>query len=683
MSENDSRTYFACETVDNMLPELQKRSDAYYRYLSESSRMSVYRRSYEAYYKALFRGARLNRSGTEGEYTTMNVNHYRNLIQHLKVMTTQQLPALTPQAANTDYTSLAQCIVATGILDYYINEKGMDGVLEMAVELCLLFAESYVLQEWDPSLGEPFTADTELGKVYKTGDISHVILSPLDINFDFTKPDGYHHTWYIVRKYVNRFDLASRYPDKAEKVLDMRMDNSRMRDQRIGVLTIQETELIPVYHFYHAKTDSVPNGRMTIYASDTCCLFDGPLPYDDLPVYRMAPEEMQGTCWGYTVAYDLLPLQEAYDGLVSTVITNQSQYGVQNIWIPTGAGISVQSLAGGLNLITSDPKYPKPEGLNLTSTPPEIFNFIGQISTMMEVISGVNSTARGNPEQNLKSGAALALVQSMAIQFNSGLQKSYAKMWGRLGTGIIQLLKKFPQTKRNIAIAGKMNRSYIAEFSKEDICNINRVTVDMGNPLSRTVAGKVDMATNLLQQGMISSPEQYIEVLTTGKLEAVYQGPQAEKMLIRAENEKMMDETAVIAIATDQHSLHISEHKTVLASPESREDQNVVDITLAHINDHINLLRTTDPALLMAVGQTPIQIPNPNMPNPGVNASNPNGGSASQPQGSNPPGGGSQNPSGALNPVSPQEQAAAKVGQPNMPKNALTHKPYNPVTGGL
>ncbi len=664
---NHQREYFATLKIEDLLPELVKKTDNYYKYLQESGRMSIWRRSYECYYRNMFRGGKMNRAGNEGEYTTINVNHARNVLLHIKNMTTKQIPALTPQAANTDYKSMAQTIIASGILEYYVNEKSLADIVDIAIEDCSIFGESYVSSEWDQSEGEDFAADPETGQIFKTGDVIYGNFTPMDVIIDFAQPDPEHHDWHIIRKYKNKYSLASKYPHAREKILDTNMDDSRLRDQRIGMMTLQQSDLIPVYTFFHKKTPSMPNGRLVEFITSETFLFDGEMPYRQTPLYRVSAMEQRGTCFGYTVMFDLLPIQEAVDGLYSTIITNQSNYGVQNIWVDAGSGITVSQLAGGLNLIQSKTK---PEPINLTSTPAEIFKFLEMLVHDLETISGVNSVTRGNPEASLKSGAALALVASMAIEFNSGLQKSYAQLWKKLGTSTINHLKDFPMTKRNIVISGKNNRSYMSEFQKDDLKDIDLVTCDLGNPLSRTTAGKVDMADNLLQRGLIKEPEQYIEVLTTGKLEPVYQNPQAEKMLIRAENEKLMEGQPVSALATDQHTLHIMEHKTVLASPESRESK-AVPVTLKHIDDHITMLRTIDPVKLQAMGQQPLPPPQPPMP-PQLPA----------PQAPPRPEGAGNTPGAVMKPTTSLQEQAEKVNMPNMPTNPMTGQQFKPETGG-
>jgi len=72
----------------------------------------------------------------------------------------------------------------------------------------------------------------------------------------------------------------------------------------------------------------------------------------------------------------------------------------------------------------------------------------------------------------------------------------------------------------------------------------------------------------------------------------------------------------VIAVRTDNHSIHVIEHKSVLASPMSRENAEAVTNTMNHILEHINLWKSADPALLMLLKEppppvVPAQVPQP------------------------------------------------------------------------
>jgi hypothetical protein len=215
---------------------------------------------------------------------------------------------------------------------------------------------------------------------------------------------------------------------------------------------------------------------------------DTAMPYRTLPVYRIAPHDILGSPFGYTTMFDLLPMQDALNSLYSTILTNQNAFGVQNILNPRGNDVRLTQVEGGLNFIEYNAQAGKPEPLNLTQTPPEIFNFAQIIEKNMETISGVNSVARGNPEASLKSGNALALVQSQALQFMNGLQQSYIMLIEDIGTGLVQLLQDFAKVPRVAEIAGVSNKTKMQEFTGDDLKSIRRVVVDVGNSLAQCLA---------------------------------------------------------------------------------------------------------------------------------------------------------------------------------------------------
>jgi hypothetical protein len=186
--------------------------------------------------------------------------------------------------------------------------------------------------------------------------------------------------------------------------------------------------------------------------------------------------------------FDVFPIQEGINSLYSTIMTNQAQFGVQNLYVQRGADIDINSLEGAMNIIEGNAK---PEALNLTATPKEVFDFLQMLIQAAETISGVNSVARGDPASSLRSGSALALVQSMALQFISGLQNNYVKLIEDVGSSLINILKDFAKSPKTVALVGKNNRPLLKEFTGDDIDAISRVIVSVGNPLARTTAGRV------------------------------------------------------------------------------------------------------------------------------------------------------------------------------------------------
>lgn len=643
MNQSQNRPYWATVPQNEIADEILDRVDKYYEYLSLSGRMDFYRRSWGYYYRARVNGGQINPAGEQGELTTLAVNHFRNLLVHLETMTTQQKAQFEPKATNADTKSQAQVILAAALLDYYMREKKLNRNIKQAVKDCLIFAEGFVRAEWDPTSGDTY-GQTPTGAPVYQGDMKYTNYTPLDVIRDFTKTAPNQDDWAVLRSFENKYTLAAKFPNLADDILQDSVDMIEIyRTTTLNALALEDSDNVLVYTLLHKPSPALPKGRFTTCLDNGTVMLDGPIPYREMHLYRIAPDEESGTIFGYTVAADLLPLQESIDILYSTAITNQATFGVQNILTPKGHDLSTSQMSGGLNVMEYDPKIGKPEALNLTSTPPEIFNFMGMLEKLMETISGVNSVARGNPETSLKSGTALALVQSMAIQFAMNLQQSYAQLVEDLGTGTIKILQDFAAVPRVAAIAGKSNRPLMQEFTGESLNSINRVMVDMGNPMTATIAGKTNLAEQMMNFNLIDNSDQYIQVVTTGRLEPVIQGKQSELLLIKSENEMLADGKPQRALITDQHAQHIMEHKTVMASPEVRANPNdpIVAAALDHIQQHINFLQTGNPALLQLIHQQSI----------------PQGGGGA-PNGQIPQ---------AMNQASPVMQQAAEVQQPNLP----------------
>jgi hypothetical protein len=621
--------YWAAQPTEQFGKEVIRRVNSYYEYLLNSGMLRKYRKSYDTYYGYSASGffqstSDVIQGGEQGELSLLKVNHYRNLTVHLLNLTTQSRPALECRAANTDVKTQAQTILGNGILEYYMRDKRLERYLKTATEHALIWGEGFIYMGWDANLGQPYMVDPGTGQPVNEGDICyHNPMGPLDMIRDPYLIDNQNMDWRIMRQYVNKFDLMAQYPECADEIFAV--SNNLAKDAYYQISTpgiIQDSPLIPIFTVMHKKSPALPQGRLATVITSDLVLIDGAMPYDNLPgglpVFRIAAADFYGTAFGYSPVWDLMGIQDTVDALHSTIVTNQTTFGVQNVLVPKGHDLSVQQLTGGCNLLEYDPQLGKPEALSLVSTKPEIFEYLKSAVADMEILSGVNSVARGEPPSNLKSGAALALVASQAIQFNSGLQGSYVALLEDVGTATIRMLQTFANTKRVASIAGKSRRYMIQEFNKDDISDINHVAVDVANPVSQTVSGRLEMAEQLMKvPGLIKSPDQYLQVVQTGRIEPLIEGEEASLMTIRMENEILEEGGQTQAVLTDNHKLHIQEHATVIATPDSRQNQAIVSAVLSHIQEHISLLTADNPFkanVLLITGQQPIQPPPPPQP---------------------------------------------------------------------
>lgn len=617
--------YFALKPGTDAADVLLEKIDSWSMLINTTGYLDKLKASWRAYFGAYYtdasNGHQITFGGEQGELTQFPVNHYANLASHIITMTTSTRPAMDARAMNSDMKSIAQAKLANGILDYYLREKNLEQYLKQAVEHAVIMGAGFISLGWNATAGEvyDYMLDDQTGQedpnrpIYE-GDIEFRNHSPFDVVMDGSK-ENQQHDWYIIRSWKNKYDLAAKYPEFADKLLKLQT-KSDIERYTFGIKTLanEETDDVPIYEFYHKKTDAVPNGRYMLFCEDSVVLQDIGLPYRVLPVFRISYREFLGTPYGYTAMFDCLPLQEQLNALYSAVATNQNTSGVQNFWTKPNSGLIVSQLAGGMNLIESNDK---PEVLNLCATPKEVFDFINIIKQDMETITGVNSVARGDPQASLRTGAALALVQSQALQFISGLQESYVELIENVGTSIIRILQDYAKTPRLVAIVGKNNKTLLEQFSADDISNICRVYVDVGNPLAKTIAGRMELAQNMMQYGGLSDPKQIYQVMSTGVIDDMDDDVLSQLNLIKSENEALMSGETPPVLMTDQHKEHIDDHAKCLNDPELRKDRQLVSRVTEHIQQHIQMLQTTDPNLLQLLGQQPLPPPPPPGPPPG------------------------------------------------------------------
>ena len=582
-----------------------QRSSAYWRWLIKNWQ----------YYSNLYFDDQIDSIGVSalgemGELVGYAVNHFRNLIQHLLTLTTRDRPALIVRAKNSDARSLIQSRLGKSILESYFRDKRVEKYLKDAVEHALVFGQGFIVITWEPNVGETLDVDDSDNFEFE-GDLHVYSPTAWDIFYDLGVPDWERQSYVIVREYHNRWDLVARYPEHKAAILAAQNFPDSYDDTNRPLLLeneiYQESDNIEVFSFFHKRTESIPEGRMVKFVPGAV-LLDSPLPYRRLPVLRVTPGELLLSPFGYTPAFDLQAPQEIVNLEASAIASNHKSFAIQNVWTRTGDDVSQSELEGGLNHVQSEEP---PQALNLTSTPPEVFQFYQMTVQAMEYLSGVNSVSRGQPEQALRaaSGAALALIDAKSVQFSSSLIHSYHQLIEDGGTLMLEILRDFAQTERVISIIGKWNQSSVQEFKGSDLSEVDRVMVETTNPVLNTFAGRIELADKLLQSNLLTTPEEYVNVIQTGQVESMLEAETAQLAKIRSENEGLMEGLPAEASPYDNHVLHIKEHHSLINSREAAYNQDLVAGVAAHISDHVFQLENMEVQKILTVLGYPVPIP--------------------------------------------------------------------------
>jgi hypothetical protein len=635
-----SDIYWAADETKKCCQGALARRKDFREWLTRTGRIGRIQRSLRAYYGYTPTGdgdtSIILSSGEQGEIADLAVNHFAALVRQALVLITSDRAAFKAVAGNTDYRSLAQAALADGLLEHYDRKLNVSDIEGSAAFRALLMGEGYVSVTWDPDAGDLFGQNPETGQPVREGDLLFRCFSPLEVAYDITATQG-RRPWFLLQTRRMKWDIVAQYPELKDDILaahDERDEYSWVA-YTLDPQPKSNDDQATVFELFVPPSPAVPQGRLVIFLNSDTVLFDGPLPYDGIPVYGMTPDETIGVAAGHTSTFDLLGMQQALDMCSTIATTNLQAGGVVNFWAPAASDLNVRQISGGMNFITSPVK---PEAMNGVAMSPEVLRWGSQFVAWMQQISGINSAVRGDPDSGMPA-QAMAFLQAQAVQFHSGLQRGFQRMREQVRSANIELLKRFANSKRVALITGKATGYMRKEFSADDLSDIERVSVEAVNPALRTMAGRKAVADELLQRGLIQQPQQYILLLTTGKLEPMFEGEEANLLRIRRNREllqqgiglppvavddsgrPMVDletgmaqfaddgEPHVRPLQTDTHWLDIPEYASVLAMPDARERPAVIQAVTDVIKYQMALWRQMDPLLVQVLKGYPAPPP--------------------------------------------------------------------------
>ncbi len=628
--------------------------------------------------------ALVTRSGEQGSIAELRIPAAASLLTKQWNLVVGPELSWSCHASNTDYASEAKTVTARQAIQYYWEDRNVAATAKAAAFEALAFGECALHVPWDEQLGEVEAVDSQVSesgqpvdKLIRSGDIAYRLVSTWDIIRDPTARSWDSLSWICVREWVNKWDAAASTDDKEAAAACLVAGSDTMTYWRpLGYRSVVDSDLIPVYYFYHKQTPSVPWGRQTRFLEDGTVLSDGNLgkAYEQrLPVVRMAAGEYSGTPWPYSKFFGTLGSAQAVDSLYRDLLTNATAVSGGLIWAELESDLSVPQLGGGPKVIYGQKGTKPPVPLELQTSHAEHYSLIGKLRGENQQIMGLDDLTAGSATAMPDSGALAALMTSISVQNNSQLQAS----WGGFVQGIGELtlahIQYSMKGSRRVALAGKSRSSLVTttELSGNAVQGIDRVLVEIQSARAQTAAGRWEMATEAVKAGWVQTPKQLQSVADAGNYDALNQDLSAELLLIQEENEALGEGRQIPVMLDDDHIAHLKGHRPVIASLTARENPAVVTALQAHQDAHLEILRKTDPQVLQLFGQPAIPPTVPGQPAPGQTPA---------PAGAPPPHQGGAGPTTPpLQP--PNAQALEHAQAPSMPVNPSTGARAEPAAG--
>ena len=582
-------------------------------------------------------GENLKEDGDGGGSIALAVNVLKNAVDHLIGMVKSNRPAIDPITNNSSVAANDITTIAKAIIDNRLHRDGDVAIFDECLKQCPILGASFLYAFWDSFKGKrnPPTGPLKKGQglsaqhlqdgtpispVVTSGDMCIEPLSILDVFYDMSAK-----TWEkdvddcVVRLYRNRYDLMAQYPNRAEDIKKAPAKSMTRTDEYLPSPTFAITQIpntpsaetkIEVWGYFHKRTAAVPHGRMQIQLPQGAVLESTTLPewVQDLPVFRLCPDTMVGTPHGYPVVTSSGGLQEALNIGASALITNMAAFSRRLILSQKGTNVDVTSITGDLKLLEVEfgpSGQPPLQALDLMGSQQPLQELLGWLVGQIEQDTGANSIVRGDP-QGVTAGVAINLYQSMALQFSSPYEEARAKAIAWFATHLVRSYQAHPDVEREVKIIGKRKIASLRNFYGSDLTGIDSYTVDPGNPATRTLAMRYNMAQALKQDGVMIPPEKLIHLIQTGDWADAIEEPADLDDVIRWENEQMLAGESVMVIPGDDPVHHAQGHLALLANPTVRSNPALIKNVMDHYAQHAQMLAQGDIVTKMAAGMLPM-----------------------------------------------------------------------------
>ncbi len=678
-----TRTYFAATDSKGIGEALVKRLETVCKDTSRDG-TAEYENAYRHYYgqdSGFGMTTGVTRAGEFGELAQLRVNKARALAKAFCAIITGPKNTWRPQARNGDANAAKATTLSINLMDDEWKKRGLNRHYLIFVEQAIVFSQAYSFARWNRGMGPPLMPNGQ--NLIMQGDIEHHNILPWDRKVDPSLKSADSSQWEYVRLYENRWDLAKLYTKLAdgregtvaEDAILAASESKEVRDFDVSGRCDDDSDLVPVWYFFHKPSPALPLGREVVFINSQTVLQNSRLTYDGSPIIRLAADEKFDTPNAWSPYWDTLASQEIMDGIETTLATILTTMGNPVIAVEKGGDQKPDDLASGFRTWTYAKGGNKPDVMQHAVFPEKALDYLDMQTSSQRSMMGLNDVALGQPESAQMNAQAFAVLASMATQQAAPFMQRCIEALGKIGSSVLHTRMTRTSKPRMLQVTGQSSKHLYSEleYVGSDLKPVNGVVVEIGNPSEQSAAGRGILFDKLMTiPGAITSPEQGIQVLETGKLDPAVRGTRDELQLIASEYEMLSRGEAPPVHAVQNHPLHYRENAAALHNLDALKNLGVIQAVQQHLDAHyleqFGVEPSADPMRLertrFLLGHGPEPMPMaPPMP----------GGPAGAP----PP------PDGA-----PADVMAAPHGSPElaampeMPPNPMTGQPFNMADGG-
>lgn len=648
--------YWAAERhPEKLLATLRSKEENFYQAADRRGLFEMCRAMYAAYFGLTSGGGSGNGSsqwatqmlrftGENDEQIEFSANELKSFVDQVVNMITKNRPAFQCEAQNTDYASMSQVLADDAMVTYYYEQEQGERREKELQKLEILYGKAFQHTDWDPDGGPKVEVPEEIEhpdgpiqvmKKVPAGKFELRSLNWWEVICEPYRSEYNTHLWRtVILTGRSKAEAQLRWPAFADAIADTSDDNSDWGNRFPGadIESPDNEDEVTWRIFYHARTAVLPEGRKCIFVGDVWVNPDeDTLPIEEIPVRALMSCELHGTSFGTSDFWNLMPLEQLQNQIMSDMATNIEAFGRPPLMLPEGADIDLDALANGQKVIFVPPDVMQPAPMRFPEFPPNSFKVIDLLRSFKQSTTQLNSVMRGDSSGS-SSGSRDALFEQIAVEAQSPRALELDLLREATGNILLQYLKAFATHPQLVSVVGVDERPYLKTFSQKDFAGVARVKVKTSNPSTRTISGKTQIVDMLRQfpGTPLSDPQQIIELMTTGKMKPMFSLTRAVDLQVRWENEELLKAPPVVQVppqtdpmsgmqmsepysrvptvpanALENAQKHIVNHMEVLYSPEARDNPKVMEAVLAHIQEHVFFAKNADPFVAQLLGNPP------------------------------------------------------------------------------
>ena len=452
------------------------------------------------------------------------------------------------------------------LLSWFYKANEVGSIMDDVVLRSILTGYAGIYVDWDSVVGSGQYSDQNFGRE------GWFVMEPVDI-FNWHMEPGVgdaekaHYgmretTMHIeeARLYYNTGEIQPPSSGKEEdetlkrqltivRELDGEQYDSEYED-RVRVITYYEK---PGWRF--------PKGLEVTVAGDRVVDVQQELLLGEFPVYSMNYIHEPHRDYGAGLGTMLLQLQRDLSVTWNGYRARRDQEVMPPWLVPKGSvsrGINTRPRA----INEYNPRAGTPQQMVLNPLSMVVGSLSERTVEMMEYVSGVNDSSRGEAPTSNATGRLTAFLAELDNRKLGPTVRAASRMLRRTGNRMVKLWQKYGSELITISALGEGHQTEVAEIRKADLL-YSDIDIDVASLMPRTQPLRQETVLNLLQMGVITK-EKALDALEFGGFEEAIGITGAEVLNARNENalleDMSVDTEQIEVLEYEDHEVHIKEH---------------------------------------------------------------------------------------------------------------------------